>query len=578
MPIISKDNLIKFGDNLFKVLKYRFADKSKSNVMQGEVIAKDFKSKSKTHTQRYKYNDNPVPVGTSSIFGKPSAVVTANTLVSRICVETIGYNVGDIVDKVNVFAVKNDNTVKELVVTDGTAIVIDHDGSYFNTNCKLLEIEIQKMFDEDVYFVVGCGKSGNGGQAGHQTTDSRIAMDIPVDGLAVGAQLSPITTYGRINSMIIYGEDNVVTGGVREWGDLEYTTEIKQDYTFVNLFADDPKWTGKVFLSNGNQQANSQYRARAFGVQYGKTYRFMNIRGESNNTVDSIAGSATCVEFNTNNNTFNSTTRVASGQWRVGVDKVCGRSYLEYTPTNASVTHISINLQYTVLTDVENEIMVWDSSVTPHKPYIPGTQSFTKSAIVDGDKVKIEFSNGGTSLQSNTLVDAVKELDRKIITTSTGVTRSVNSQNPNQQGSVTIDGTHINANVGGSDATIQTHLTNIKTTLDSTATTVNSHASKIARLESKHPVAKAGDIISTFQDSGDEYRVGGITYLYIGRERTLLDGYYPQLEQALGLSGVVNYQIPVIRDEEFIFDHGQRRRARKYYIVANVDNLKKEVL
>ena len=300
--------------------------------------------------------------------------------------------------------------------------------------------------------------------------------------------------------MIIYGEDNVVTGGVREWGDLEYTTEIKQDYTFVNLFADDPKWTGKVFLSNGNQQANSQYRARAFGVQYGKTYRFMNIRGESNNTVDSIAGSATCVEFNTNNNTFNSTTRVASGQWRVGVDKVCGRSYLEYTPTNASVTHISINLQYTVLTDVENEIMVWDSSVTPHKPYIPGTQSFTKSAIVDGDKVKIEFSNGGTSLQSNTLVDAVKELDRKIITTSTGVTRSVNSQNPNQQGSVTIDGTHINANVGGSDATIQTHLTNIKTTLDSTATTVNSHASKIARLESKHPVAKAGDIISTFQD------------------------------------------------------------------------------
>ena len=75
--------------------------------------------------------------------------------------------------------------------------------------------------------------------------------------------------------------------------------------------------------------------------------------------------------------------------------------------------------------------------------------------------------------------------------------------------------------------------------------------------------------------SGDEYRVGGITYLYIGRERTLLDGYYPQLEQALGLSGVVNYQIPVIRDENFIFDNGHRRRTRKYYIVANVDNLHK---
>ncbi len=118
----------------------------------------------------------------------------------------------------------------------------------------------------------------------------------------------------------------------------------------------------------------------------------MNVRGESNNTVDSIAGSATCVEFNTNNNTFTPSTRVASGQWRVGSDKVCGRSYLEYTPTSANVTHISINLQYTVLDGVEDEIMVWDSSVTPHKPYIAGTQSFKKSVILNGDKVEIEFN------------------------------------------------------------------------------------------------------------------------------------------------------------------------------------------
>ena len=392
MPIINKDNLIKFGDNLFKVLKYRFADNSKSNVMQGAVIAKDFKSKSKTHIERYRYRKNPIVVNTRSIFGNPNAIVTANTLVSRICVETIGYNVGDIVDKVNVVAVRNDNTIKELVITDGTAIVVSHDGSYFNANHNLLEIEIQKMFDEDVYFVVGCEKNGIGGQVGYETRDSRIAMDIPDGGLTVGDQLSLTSAHGRINSMIIYGEDNDISGSVRDWGDLKYTTFIKQDYEFTNLFTNSSYFTDKMFLSNGNTSPVSNHKARVFEVEYGKTYRFMNKRCEENSDYNGINGSGVCVEFNTTNGTFDSSTKVANGTWSSGQGKIHGRSYLEYKPTNPNVTHISMNFNLGY-TSVEEEAMVWDASVEPHKPYISGTQSFKESVILNGDKVKIEYNS-----------------------------------------------------------------------------------------------------------------------------------------------------------------------------------------
>lgn len=287
-------------------------------------------------------------------------------------------------------------------------------------------------------------------------------------------------------------------------------------------------------------------------------------------------GCGVCIEFSTTNGTFNNSTKVANGTWSSGQGKIHGRSYLEYKPTNPNVTHISMNFNLGFV-GVEEEAMVWDASVEPHEPYIPGTQSFKESVILNGDKVFIQFNNGGTSLQSSNLVGAIKELDGKVTNAGAGVVRSVNNQNPNPQGSVTLDGTHISANVGGSNTTVQDHLTNINTTLNSTITTVNNHDRRIARLETKHPTAQVGDIISTFQDSGDKYSVGGVTYLYIGQQRTIQSALYPQLATALGISGATNYQLPVISDVNYTFDHGVRQRKRKCYIVANVDNLHKGV-
>ena len=271
-------------------------------------------------------------------------------------------------------------------------------------------------------------------------------------------------TFKDITYLLETIEDITLSEQKCSWQDLDNVIEIKEDYTFENLFADDPKWTGKTFLANGNQQNNTNYRARAFRVQYGKTYRFMNVRGENHNTVDSIAGSATCVEFNTSNNTFNSTTRVADGRWAVGSDKVCGRSYLEYTPTSPNVTHISINLQYRVLTDVEDEIMVWDASVTPHKPYIPGTQTFTKSIIINGDKVETEF-NSLQGLTSTKLKEALEELSNRITNSGGGTLTSINNQtgaNGNIDLSISETNEALKLNVSGTEVSQIQYLTEVE--------------------------------------------------------------------------------------------------------------------
>ena len=271
-------------------------------------------------------------------------------------------------------------------------------------------------------------------------------------------------TFKDITYLLETIEDITLSEQKCSWQDLDNVIEIKEDYTFENLFADDPKWTGKTFLANGNQQNNTNYRARAFRVQYGKTYRFMNVRGENHNTVDSIAGSATCVEFNTSNNTFNSTTRVADGRWAVGSDKVCGRSYLEYTPTSPNVTHISINLQYRVLTDVEDEIMVWDASVTPHKPYIPGTQTFTKSTIINGDKVETEF-NSLQGLTSTKLKEALEELSNRITNSGGGTLTSINNQtgaNGNIDLSISETNEALKLNVSGTEVSQIQYLTEVE--------------------------------------------------------------------------------------------------------------------
>lgn len=169
--------------------------------------------------------------------------------------------------------------------------------------------------------------------------------------------------------------------------------------------------------------------------------------------------------------------------------------------------------------------------------------------------------------QSNTTVK--QEIDTLKGRVDNCVTR-VNGQAP-INGEVTVNAGQING-VYNNAGNLQSHLNTIKNSIDSVTSRANENANKLTKLETKVPTVKVGDIISTFQDSGSQYVVGGVTYLYIGQTRTVQHSTYPQLASALGISGATNYQLPVISDTNFTFDNGQRRRNRKHYIVAHVSS------
>ena len=124
---------------------------------------------------------------------------------------------------------------------------------------------------------------------------------------------------------------------------------------------------------------------------------------------------------------------------------------------------------------------------------------------------------------------------------------------------------HVNTNIAPKVNAHDTDIVNLNATTNTLVRDVNT-------LKAKHPNVKLGDIISTFQDSGnDGYVLGGVTYLYCGRVRTVQRAHYPDLPSALGIpTGINAFELPVIGDMNYTFDNGTRQRARKHYIVARI--------
>ena len=142
--------------------------------------------------------------------------------------------------------------------------------------------------------------------------------------------------------------------------------------------------------------------------------------------------------------------------------------------------------------------------------------------------------------------------------------RTVNGEKPRPNGEVTVHGNQISAYDGVSAKSVQAHLTDLRTT-------VNNHATRIGTLERKKPTIHVGEIITTFKDYGNTYKINGVTYLYCGTAQSIANTQYPQLMEALGLVGVARTEIPVIQDQVIRYDLGLREARRKHYIVAKID-------
>ena len=207
-----------------------------------------------------------------------------------------------------------------------------------------------------------------------------------------------------------------------------------------------------------------------------------------------------------------------------------------------------------------NDVMVFKGILSDDEipiKYYPNLGNYT--AVVDGDKVAIEFNKDSTSLQSNTVVEAIKELANRANTGGGGTVTSVNNVQP-QGGNVTIDSTNINTT-----ATNQT----VQQALDNKVETsrVGNNAGQIPQIDGTGKLATSiipdlaitsVQVVNEKTDAqnlvtSNSIQVGDVVviandnnsvYMYNGTSQATFDANFIELSLGEGTIKVINNQRP----------------------------------
>lgn len=157
--LINDNKLDVFTNKLWKRITKSFVSKTLHNSVSGETIF------SNGHVEgsmlRMFSNKNPdMLIGSGgSCFGVPSTSINAGMNVGKIAMAVdSSLEVGSTVSNVVALAVKkSNNTVKEVIVENETATV--YYNTYTNLNAqKIIYININRSFNEEVYFLIGCDR------------------------------------------------------------------------------------------------------------------------------------------------------------------------------------------------------------------------------------------------------------------------------------------------------------------------------------------------------------------------------------------------------------------------------------
>ncbi len=168
------------------------------------------------------------------------------------------------------------------------------------------------------------------------------------------------------------------------WSGLNYVEVVKP---FVNLYNHPNKYEAVgTFVSGGgvSNTSNRDWTRVVIPVVGGRTYYFSSVRSLTNSEASNILGSSDVVEFNTNNNTFDSTTHVQSNRFITASIQINGRNILSHT-THKDTTHLAFNINTgSNFTNAKDEFMVWDSS--QHMPNNYVADKILESVTIDGSK------------------------------------------------------------------------------------------------------------------------------------------------------------------------------------------------
>lgn len=213
-------------------------------------------------------------------------------------------------------------------------------------------------------------------------------------------------------------ESDVVTGLVTRWKHLEHVTESN---TF-NIFNPTTFIDGHYYGVNGVVVPNTNWGHFNIPCSANETFTVFKKRYDSKNFG--------LLDSNVNwfsNLVVNSTT---DGVWQ---------KFTVNIPQDQRVVYLSIPV-YKVDNDYRNEVMVFRGNVQAPAEFIPFTNN--REISIDGEKVNISFEASTTTLSTNNIVDAIKELDMKVANAGAGTVTSVNTIEP-INGDVTITSSDI---------------------------------------------------------------------------------------------------------------------------------------
>lgn len=252
-------------------------------------------------------------------------------------------------------------------------------------------------------------------------------------------------------------ETVVINHVVEDWGDLEHTkyAKIQNIFDKNTQVIDGKKY---VIVTNGVGQLHADPDWKVGRIPCKANDTFTVVKGSKHDSIQMGV-------YNSNDVWIHGLTTPQT--------PIKGRMVYKVTiPSNlADASYFVFNMHNQSITP--DEVMVFKGHLTDDqipKEYYPNLGNYT--AVIDGDKVAIEFNKDSTSLQSNTVVEAIKELANRANTSGGGTVKSVNGKRPDPQGEVTVEIADI--------STLQQTLNDKIATGD---VTVQSVADKVVRLD-----------------------------------------------------------------------------------------------
>lgn len=157
--LINKDKLDVFTNKLWKRITKSFVSKTLHNNVSGETIFSNGHVEGSILRMFSNKNPNMLVGSGGSCFGVPSTSINAGMNVGKIAMAVDpSLEVGSTVRNVVALAVKkSNNTVKEIIVENETATVYYNSNTNLNAQ-KIIYININRSFNEEVYFLIGCDK------------------------------------------------------------------------------------------------------------------------------------------------------------------------------------------------------------------------------------------------------------------------------------------------------------------------------------------------------------------------------------------------------------------------------------